>query len=253
MYQVKLPQVINKIMECYYRVGYWHRGDDATARETLIKLFYSIYYLLFLISVIVGALTCVDPDESVFLGEASLLAFVLEVKLLHIVWRKRQIVEFLHQIGVLTIADEEQFNIVNGKVAAFMKFIIILTGFTFFGSVCCAIGIPIIGSERKQVINIGFPFDWRTSEIVFWLEFAFISSGFIISFFTFLFSVIMWYLLFVCALKYDVLANRFRNIQKSRRAECIIFDERKISETIEEKLFVRDLIDGIDTHMELNE
>lgn len=245
MYKVELPTGIKKIMDCFYKVGLWHSGDEITPRETTIKLFYSFFYSLFLISLIVGAFSSDDTDESIFLVETAVLVLVAFVKILYMIWKQREFVDLLIRIGEHFIDDREQFNLVNEEMESFMKLSIVLVSSTLFGAFCAAVLIPLLGSERQQFLNVGFPFDWRTNELVYWSEFVFLLTEIILSISTFLFSVLMWYLLLNCALKYDVLANRLRKMDVTESAY--------ISDRQKDNLFLRDLIGGINSHRDINE
>ncbi len=69
------------MISVFYRIGYWHRGEEATTKELIIKAFYCVYQFLLTICLTVGAITNEEPDETVFLVEISIVAFVLSVKL----------------------------------------------------------------------------------------------------------------------------------------------------------------------------
>lgn len=122
MYTIQVHRRINNVMKLFQRVGVWHSGDQATAKETKIKLFYSIHLLLFFISLIVGAFSCDNRDESIYLTVSAVIMSVLCLRLLYIVWKKNEIVELLDQIGVHSIEDQEKFTIVNEKLETFTKF-----------------------------------------------------------------------------------------------------------------------------------
>lgn len=249
MHKVVLHQGINKMIKSFRLIRLWHRGDEPTPSERRTKLFYSTYYLLYFISIIVGAFTCDDVDESIFLAQTSVMAFIGYVKLLYIIWRQKEILQLLNRIGVHYFEDKKQFTIENEKLEHFMRYIIGLVANTFFATLCCALGIPFLGGERKQFLNIGFPFDWKTNELVYWIEFAFIIIGAVLSMFSFLFSALMWFLLFNCSLKYDIFASQLRNMGSIKTSD----NEVNISERQKENSFRQDLINGIETHKDIVE
>lgn len=174
MFKIQLHRRINDLMELLQQVRFWHSGDEATAKETRFKFFYSIFHLLFLVSLIVGAFTCDNLDESIYLIVSAGIVLLTFVRLLYLLWKKNEILELLHRNCVHSIEDQGQFAIVKQKLDAFVRFAVVLTCATFFINICCCLGVPFVGSERKQVFNVGFPFDWRTSVVVFWIEFLFI-------------------------------------------------------------------------------
>lgn len=50
MFRIELHNGIQRIKEGYHRLGYWHRGDEITVKQTGINIFYSINFLMFPIS-----------------------------------------------------------------------------------------------------------------------------------------------------------------------------------------------------------
>lgn len=240
MYTIQLHRRINNLMEVLRKVRLWHSGDQATATETRIKLFYSIYLLLFLISLIAGGCTSDNRHESIHLILTAAIVLVAFTRLLHLVWKRNDIVELLHRICVHYVDDEGQLAIVNEKLDAFVKFAVVLACSNLLLNICCGIGVPLLGAERNQVFNVGFPFDWRTNDVVYWIEFVFIFIGVLLASSTLLFSILTWYLYLNLVLKYDVLASRLRNLGV-------------VSERQKDNLFVRGVIAAIETHKDIIE
>lgn len=141
MFKIQLHRRINESMDLFQQIGLWHSGDEATARETRIKLLYSIYNLVLLVSVIVGAFKCDDIDESIFLLVSAAMEVVVFVRLLYLIWKKHEILELLHRNCEHSIEDHGQFVIVKEKLDAFAKFAVILTcSTTALGCRCTSFG-----------------------------------------------------------------------------------------------------------------
>lgn len=249
MYTIQLHRRIDDLTVCFQFVGFWHRGDQPSTRETQLKLFYSIHFLLFSIALIAGACTTNNSDESIYLTAASTIALVVVVRLFYMIWKQQEIVELLHLIGVHSIDDQEQFILANERLNRFMKFAVAVVCITFLVTICTALGTSLLLCEKKLLFNIAFPFDWRKSDVVYWIEFLFIFTALIEACFSLFFVALTWYLLLNCAIKYEVLSQRLRDMGeiKSERSDG------SISETRKENLFVRDLISGIRTHQNINE
>ena len=71
MYSVALQKEIHQVINLFHILGTWHSGEEATIRETTIKLFFTFYHLLFPLSLLLGGIKSDDKYESMFLVEAS--------------------------------------------------------------------------------------------------------------------------------------------------------------------------------------
>lgn len=240
MYRVEVDSAINLIISLFYKMGLWHRGNEATRKETKLKLFYSIYHLNFLVSLIAGAFTCDDREESIFLAETAIEVVVLSMKLFYIIWRKDEILQLLNKICVYTTPDLESFTTVTEKLKEFVKFLSIFIFVSFTAGISASLILPFIGTETKLFIRIGFPLDLKNSKIAFWIAFVFLSAGIALSAITILFSVLMWYFMFTCALRYGVLGRQITTMGDS--------NQRKLSVVETNNLFDQDLIAAMESH-----
>lgn len=253
MYCVELHEGVKQIFEIFYRFGLWSRGEQATVTERRIKLFYSIYYLLFPISLLAGAIKSDNSDESILLLETSIIAVVMSIKLQYIIWKQNEIKELSHRIGFYSVDNHEEFTFVNRRLNTFMK----VTTYFFFLCIVvastAAVVVPIVGSERILFLNIGFPFDWKNNEIAYWIAFVFFTTEMIITALNILFSITMWYLLFNISLNYKVLGSQLRNMGVIKKVDATTVSKVNISEVEKENAFLRDLIAGIESHKNINE
>lgn len=213
-----IHKTIKEIISFFFRLGLWHREEQPSPAETRLKLFYSIFYSLFPISLLIGAIISDDRDDKIFLLESAITTTVMTLRLYFIIWKKKQILELLNCICASSIDDRKEFTEINDKLTNFMKFIHALISSFLFTAISVTI-LPFLGDEKKLFFNIGFPFDWRNSEFGFWLAFTFITVEVILSCVAFLFPVITWYLMLYCALKYEILGKQMLNMGTSRQIE----------------------------------
>lgn len=164
------------IMSTFYRLGLWHHGDVPTTRELKLKIFYSIYYALYIASLTAGVCTTVHKDELIFSVESAIRSVVFAVRFLYIIWKQKEIVELANEIAVYFIEEREDFSRADQKLKRFMKFMNLSIISISLSAVYVAFIMPFLGSERTFFFNIGFPLDWKNNEIAFWMAFAFSSS-----------------------------------------------------------------------------
>lgn len=252
MYCVEMNKGVKQIFELFRRLGFWSRGEQATVTERRIKLFYSIFYFLFPISILAGAIKSESSDEFIFLLETSILTAVMSIKIQYTIWKQKEIDELSHRIGVYALDNHEDCNLVNRKLNTFVK----VGAYFFFLCIIMASTVafilPFVGNEKKLFFNIGFPFDWKNNAIAYWIAYVFLTTEIIISTLSVLFSLIMWFLMFNCSLKYEVLGNQLRNMGVIRTVSATV-SKLKISEVEKENIFRRDLIAVIESHKDINE
>lgn len=225
----------------------WHRGNKATVTETGVKFFYSIYYLVFPISLVGGAVSVTNRDESLFLIEAAIISSVELFKLLYIIWKKDEILDVLNRIGVYSMEEKEEFTLANDKLNRLMKFTSMFLSSAYFCGLCVVLVFPFLGSERSLFFNIAFPLDWKTNEFSYWIAFGFIFTETILTAISMLFSVIIWYLMVNCALRYEILGHQIQNMGVIKPVEGIT-NRRKIS-----NLFLQDLFAAIESQKHIKE
>lgn len=87
--------------------------------------------------------------------------------------------------------------------------------------------------------------DYKNYEIAFWLALAFIFTELTISAAISAFSLIIWYLMLNCAMRYKKLGNE---ITKMGVRTDETKNERKIMEVKKQNLFLRDFIVAMNSH-----
>lgn len=253
MYRVELKNILNRTMSLFYYLKLWHRDDETTIGVTIIKSLYCIYHLLFPISLMAGAITNDDTDESILLAEISINCSVMSVKVLHIIWKKKEILEMLNRCCVYIVGDQGEFTLVNSTLRKFEKFIVILLVVLNVTGIFITVVSPCLGSERKLFLNVAFPLDWKNDRISYWIVNAFLFTEVFFSTLTFSFSVIIWYLLINCDLRYKIVGNQLRNMGRIKTEDITVENKHKTLDKEKKNIFCRDLIAVIDSYQQMRE
>lgn len=210
MHSIKIHKLIALLMALFYLTGIWHRGDKPTIREFKIKLFYGIYHILGVLALGFGAILNEKHDQTVFLTEASIAVGVYSFKLWTLIWQQNQIRDLLNRVCEFSIRNDDDYRRYNEKLGRFMKFVVALLLTVFVGSFESVV-VPFLGSEKTLFFQIAFPFDYRNSEIAFFFAYAFVFTITVLTIIAVFVSVLIWYFLLNCSLRYEVLASELRN------------------------------------------
>lgn len=240
--------MVSQMISFLYRMGFWHRGDEPTTKELVFKYFYCIYHFLFVISLVVGAITSETRDDSIFLAEIAIIATVLTVRLWTLVWRQNKIIELLNRICIFSIRCEDDVAFVIEKLNRFIRFVMALLIYLTAAD-CSATGVlPFIGREKTLFFKIGFPLDWRNNEIAFWIANFYVFTGLILSMAACLHAITVWYLMMISSLRYVVLGNELKKLGQ------ISQDIRKKDSMMRNnQLYLHDLNVSIDAYLHTRE
>lgn len=199
-------------------------------------------------SFVVGAIKNEKMDELVFLVEASIVTGVYTVKLWILIWKQNQILHLLKRICEFSIRDDCGYVLFKDKLGGFIKFVVgFVTGLIIALSLETVV-FPMFGTEKTLFYKIWFPLDWRNSEVAFWMANIFIFIGDFIMMTVMLFSIIIWYLLLNCALRYEVLGSEIRDMGHITEK-----GNKKLSEMQMHNNFFESLKESIDAHVHLKE
>lgn len=182
-----------------------------------------------------------DKDEYIFLTVAAMINGVIVHRMANIIWKKNEILTFVRELGKHPIEHEGDFIQVNIKLENFIKFakafiMMCVIGVTF------ALFVPVISSEKKLVFNIALPPQWKSNEVAFWMAHLYSVLGCTYSSHSLLLSVIIWYLMINCAIKYEILGNQLRNLGVQKK---------DVSKEDVQKLMLQKLIAAIKIHIKL--
>lgn len=245
---VQIHKVIGLIISLFYLIGVWHRGDKPTVKEMRLKIFYCIYLLLLVISIVVGAIINVRRETTIFLSEISVGATVLWIKFCFLIWKQSQILDLLNRVCVFTIYHDDDYSFFKVKLNGFMKFVFVfLIVVSVTGTSGSAI-LSFLGNEKTLFLEIAFPLDYRNSELAFWIATFFIVTGFLLATIGVLFNVIIWYFLLICSLRYEVLGSEIKNM--GRRSET---RKGKMKEIQMQNDFLEDLEASVDSQIHITE
>ncbi|XP_037049629.1 odorant receptor 94b-like [Bradysia coprophila] len=235
--------LINQFVSFFYFIGFW-----PTLRELKGKLFFSIYYSLFFVSLVAGAIGNENEDTRIFLTEIAVGVAVLTVKFLIFIWKQNRILHLLNRICVCSIQDDEDLAVYNRKLSGLIRISILIT----IASLGCAIEmgvVPLFRSEKALIMEVGFPLDYRNSEIAFYIADIFVLTEVLICLSTLLCSVIIWYLLLSCSLRYEVLGSEMKKMGRINAAT----EGNNPSKIQAQKIFFQDLKSSIDSHLRITE
>ncbi|XP_037039738.1 putative odorant receptor 71a [Bradysia coprophila] len=247
MHSIRIHKVIDRMISFFRRIGIWHGEDWPTVAQLRLKSFYCIYYLFFLFSFFIGAISKETVDESVFLAEVSIIVMVFTIKIWMLIWKQKQIMTLLSRICVFSIRNDEEFKFFTDKVENFIKFVNVFACASAGAAVGCSV-FPFVGDKRSLLLDLAFPMDWKSSEIGFWLAYIFFVTEMVLSLLALPFSVIIWYLLLHCSLRYKILGMEIRKM-----GQRISGNKVKISEKERQTIFYQDLLVAIADHLHLRE
>lgn len=212
MYRIQLHYKIQLIILLFYKLGLWQRDRETTTKEKLLKWSCSIYFLSLIVSFFVGAFSKTTTEDIILLAVSAISAFVLWVKLNFVLWKETEILHLLNEVCVYTTSDREGFTIVTDKLQQITKFI------TAFIWKCCSacfystVVSPFMGDRKALFFDIAFPLDHKNDEIAFWIALVYLGFAMVLAVIAMIFNVLMWYLLYSCALRFKLLERQIANI-----------------------------------------
>ncbi len=246
MYNTDIPDIIIRITESFYWLRVWSRNERTACFGTAIKVFHFAFFLSFLTSVIGGAFLSSDTHEFIFLADLTILLVVHAVRMFYIIWKKNDILTLIHQIGSHYANEFGELVSFTKKLKMFDKFAKTFVLICII-EVLFALIFPVVSSQ-KILLNIAFP--WKTGATTFWITHSFIAIGCAYSILWFLLSVIIWYLMINLSSKYQLLGNQLRNMGVIKTKQII--DGSTQSETLQEELFLKTLVEAVRTHQKIN-
>lgn len=254
MQTVDSNTVINQIISSFYRIGFWHKGNEATAIETGLKLFYCFYYSLFLMSLIPGSFNFmfVTYDELMVLFAVAVAVSIQLFSLCFLILKQNQILEMFHQIRVYAIESQDGFFLVTGKLKRFIRNANILISLILIAAIYCSVLVPIYSRERKLLFNIDFPFVYWEEDSAYWVANIFIFTEICLTINIFMFSILICYLTLNCALRYEVLGFQIQKIGQNETTEFVSNLYRTDWDNQENhEMFHRDLTLAIESHQQI--
>lgn len=250
MYRVELHNGIKKIIVVFNLLGFWDNGIESPWNKTT-KIFLYLFYASLPVSVVTGALNCDTTEESVFLLVIAIATVVQLCKLFFIIWKRREILAFIADIGSISIDDRTECNEIDKKINKYAK---LVENILFMFSIESALifVFDAVSEEKRLLFNIGFPLDWKNSDIGYWTAFAYIVIQFVYCIVIFLMDIITWYLMVIFSTNYELLGNKFKRMG-TIKTSTKIFRNRKLFEIEKKNLFLSEFIAGVQLHQKIRE
>lgn len=214
MTTIEINDRINQVVSQYYRLKIWQR-ENATPSllHVAIQRFYFVIHLSYVFAVFSGLFLC-NHNEFVFQIAVLMAYFVVNVKLYYLLWHQKDIRSFLHKLCYHSISDRNESIRVNKKLNAFVKFVSTFLMLAASGTVpFFGYTLPIFTKGRKLPLMIGlYPLNWRNNLWSYWAAYLFITLNHVLTVALLSSSVIIWYIMINCSIKYELLGSEFRRI-----------------------------------------
>lgn len=246
MHYAQVHKHVQRYISVFYRFGIWHRGEKHTIKQTIIKLFYCIYYPMYSVSCLVGAFKNEKLENSIFLVEITFASAILAINFCYLIWKQKEILILLNRVCDFSIKSDDDHQRMTSKIDRFMKFAVAFVIFTFSFCILAVCGIPLVSSQKSFLVDIAFPLDYKNTEIGFWVAYVFLFTEYIISVICVAFTTMIWYVLYTCSLRTKVLRNDLRTLGRTTK-------KGKMTERDKHIQYFQDLKSSIDTQKDLNE
>lgn len=221
MYTVKVHNRIDQIISMFYFIGLWHSKSRTMILNWFLKIWHLTVYGYYPFSLVMGALTCVNETETIFLGVMSIIAIVGAVRLYYFILKKDEVLSLIRAIGVHEIKDSaEKFHQVNKNINIFIRFVTCFQVMLLVAAILVPIiALPIFTTERRLPLNIYVPLDWKNNEFIYWIIYIFVTYEIFMSVVCGFFSVVIWYLMMALVFEFELLGNEFKNLGWGRTTE----------------------------------
>ncbi|XP_037040976.1 putative odorant receptor 71a [Bradysia coprophila] len=248
MFSIELDEALQRILKIFYRMGIWQSDEEPNYLKVAKKFFYTFFGALYPIFFTANAFLC-DRNESVFSVQLTIIAAVLYVKILYVLFKKQEILEFLFDpIVVHSIENREEYDETVKKIKEFMNFVRMYCLATFVTvPLLIVIKFPIFSADKGLPFFISF--SWNSSEIIYWLAYFFVSLSSTLYVTANLITILIWYMLLNYSIEYELLGNKLRKLGVGMKA----VKKQKEFRLIQRSGFVEDLIVLIKAHRNLNE
>ncbi len=257
MYNIGVSSFISQTLKTFYRFGLWDLKDETTFYQFGRKIIAYFFMMSFLTSLLSGAYLSTDNQESVFLLAVGIGNFVQVSRMFKLISGKSAILAFLHDLSSHSTSNNEEFIQINTKLKNVTK---LSLGFLLVGgmAVCCVAIIPLVSNEKIFVFNVAFPFDYKNDSFSFWIAYLLVMGGSVYALISVVFVIIIWYLMFNCTIKYEILGNQLRGMGLRKDGETlfgvqsVLKTKAKKSQVERQQLYHKDLIEAIKSHQNIN-
>lgn len=232
--EVHIHPLIQHIIQLNYNFGLWQEEDAPLVRKIARTVVYVLFSIGFVVSLLGGSLITEDHHESLFLLTLGLIVSVLNFKTFLNYSRANDVLAILQAICTHSIENGDSDQLLQNinrklnffKNCSFLFLALIVTIVLTF----LMLFFPAFLTKKQLPFNIWFPLDWKESSIAHWMAYLYIIFCLIFNSFICLLTLIVWYIMLNCSIKYEVLGDRFshfgaivkdKNIIKSSVSESI--------------------------------
>lgn len=251
MFKIGIPLTMHQIFAIFHLFRVWNKDENSLCNRGK-KLFYFVFYLSFGMSLFVGALQSPDDNERAFLAVGTVSCTILIYRMWFILWRKKEILSFVREIGIHYTDDRMGFYDVDEKLKTFDKFVRYFLLMISTAVTCMYIVFPVM-NEDPLFVNVAFPLDRSNSEIAMFMAFAFLVGGAICGFVAILIAITLWFVILSFSVEYKLLGNQFRNMGTIRTPETESEIQLEVSINEQQKLYRNDFVKAIRHYDKINE
>lgn len=252
MSSTKINPIICLIIDILNKVGIWKKFEESKNREVKRKLLYILSFFPFQILLALYAFLSDDKNQSLFLTEMVIGCMVLNVKLMYLLWKKGEILHFLHDSidsnSILESGDKLQAK----KIKNFIKFVQAYLFLIATTAVVYTVSfLPFFSSEKKLPFFITISFEWEYGIIIYWVAYLFLAWGVTLCVLSNLIAAIIWYIMLNYSIQYQKLGSQFRNLGANRTYKSVRPIE-KMLKLQNQNSFLRDFIGLVKSHQKLS-
>lgn len=222
MYKLSIHPTFGRIIALFYEFIFWQNDEVFTLRNKRRKLIYLLNIILFQMLIVICARISDDKSESLFLAQVEISALVMTVKLIFLLWNKDTVLLFLSD-SIVThhISEYAVFVQVNDKLKKFMRYVhVYIATMALAATVLILSPLPIISSDKKLPLFIVYSLDWKFSELIYWIIYSLLALQIVLIFVVNLLTVIIWYVMLNCSIKYQILGEQLMNLD-IKTATCV--------------------------------
>lgn len=250
MYKIEMHPTLCRILASFYLCGYWQNEKKVSLVRTVgRKLFYTFTMVIFQIVIVICAWISDDNSESLFLVQVEIFAIVMTVKWIYLIRHKDTILFFVSDAIVShNISDYAVFVEVKKRLNKFMKFVhVYLTTLALVVFVLIISPLPMFSSNKQLPMFINYSIICDYSELIYWMIYSSLALQIFLIFVINLLTVIIWYVLLNCSIKYQVFGNQLARLGVP---QITVIDENQLPIW---DSFDQEFIDMVETHQRIFE
>ncbi|XP_037043835.1 putative odorant receptor 71a [Bradysia coprophila] len=235
--------LLQHFVNLFYQLGIWGSDEESNFRKIGKKLTHTFYGALFPIFFATNALLCTDRNESIFSAQAAIIVMVLYVKFSYLLFKKPEILAFLHDtIVVHSIENLDEYEHTNKKIKKFMGFVRPYC-FAFFltAPLIIVLKLPIFSDDK--VLPVFISLSWNDSEVIYWLAYTFVSLSTSLYVVVNLLTTLIWYIMLNYSIEYELVGNKLSRLgHKNARTRGKMVKIQESFELPQRSMFVEELI-----------